>query len=79
LLKLPLSAGTEAPMTIDGDYVTTGAGIPNSNTQQPLIIAYKLGASSKVPDTVRWLKLCSWPTRCAPMADQLCTVHAGQA
>jgi outer membrane protein assembly factor BamB len=52
LLKLPLSARTNAPVAIDGDYVITGAGIPNSDTQQPLIIAYKLGASSKLPDTV---------------------------
>ena len=41
---VPLSAGTNAPVTIAGDYVITGAGIPNSNTQRPLIIAYKLGA-----------------------------------
>ena len=55
LLKLPLSAGTNAPVAIDGDYVITGAGIPKSNTQQPLIIAYKLGANSKLPDTVSGL------------------------
>jgi alcohol dehydrogenase (cytochrome c) len=55
LLKLPLSAGTNAPVAIDGDYVITGAGIPDSNTQQPLIIAYKLGANSKLPDTVSGL------------------------
>jgi outer membrane protein assembly factor BamB len=52
LLKLPLSAGTNAPVTVDSDYVITGAGVSNSNSQQPLIIAYKLGASSKLPDTV---------------------------
>jgi alcohol dehydrogenase (cytochrome c) len=51
LLRLPLSAGTNAPVTVDGDYVITGAGISNS-TQKPLIIAYKLGATSALPDTV---------------------------
>ncbi len=52
LLKTPLSAGTNAPVTIDGDYVIVGAGVPLSKTQQPLIIAYKLGANGKLPDTV---------------------------
>jgi alcohol dehydrogenase (cytochrome c) len=52
LLKRPMSAGSNAPVTIDGDYVITAAGIANSATQRPLIIAYKLGAKSKLPDTV---------------------------
>ena len=53
LLKTPLSAGSNAPVTIDGDYVIAGAGSPLSKSQQPLIIAYKLGATGKLPDTVR--------------------------
>jgi alcohol dehydrogenase (cytochrome c) len=53
LLKTPLSAGTNAPVTIDGDYVIAGAATALSSGQQPLIIAYKLGAKGKLPDTVR--------------------------
>jgi alcohol dehydrogenase (cytochrome c) len=53
LLKTPLSAQTNAPVTIDGDYVIVGAGLAVSTGQQPLIIAYKLGAKGKLPDTVR--------------------------
>jgi alcohol dehydrogenase (cytochrome c) len=53
LLKTPLSAGTNAPVTIDGDYVIAGAGVPSlSKSQHALIIAYKLGADGKLPDTV---------------------------
>ena len=53
LLKTPLSAGTNAPVTIAGDYVIVGAGVPSlSKSQQPLIIAYRLGAKGKLPDTV---------------------------
>jgi len=52
LLKTPLSAGTNAPVTIAGDYVIAGAGVQLSQKQQPLIIAYKLGATGKLPDTV---------------------------
>jgi outer membrane protein assembly factor BamB len=53
LLKTPLSAGTNSPVTIDGDYVLAGAGAALSKNQQPLIIAYKLGAKGTLPDTVR--------------------------
>ena len=53
LLKTPLSAGSNAPVTIDGDYVIVGAGSAFSKSQQALIIAYKLGAQGKLPDTVR--------------------------
>jgi alcohol dehydrogenase (cytochrome c) len=53
LLKTPLSAGTNAPVTIDGDYVIAGAANALSSGQQPLIIAYKIGAKGKLPDTVR--------------------------
>jgi alcohol dehydrogenase (cytochrome c) len=53
LLKTPLSAGSNAPVTIDGHYVIVGAGSAVSKSQQPLIIAYKLGGEGKLPDTVR--------------------------
>ena len=49
LLNRPLSAGSNAPVTIDGDYVI-GAAVPLSG--QALIIAYKLGATGKLPHTV---------------------------
>jgi alcohol dehydrogenase (cytochrome c) len=52
LLKTPLSAGTNAPVTVDGDYVIAGASVLNAGTQQSLIIAYKLGAKDTLPDTV---------------------------
>ena len=52
LLKTPLSAGTNAPVTIDGDYVIVGAANALSSGQQPLIIAYKLGGRGKLPETV---------------------------
>jgi outer membrane protein assembly factor BamB len=52
LLNTPLSAGSNAPVTIDGDYVIVGAGAPLSKGQRPLIIAYRLGANGKLPDTV---------------------------
>ncbi|HXZ75978.1 MAG TPA: hypothetical protein VEH31_34610, partial [Streptosporangiaceae bacterium] len=52
LLKMPLSAGTNAPVAIDGGYVIAGAGVPLSAKQHPLMIAYKLGATGKLPDTV---------------------------
>ena len=51
LLNTPLSAGSNAPVTIDGDYVITGAAVPLSG--RALIIAYKLGAKGKLPHTVR--------------------------
>jgi len=52
LLKTPLSAGSNAPVAIDGDYVIAGAGTPLSAAQRPMIIAYKLGATGKLPETV---------------------------
>jgi len=52
LLKTPLSAGSNAPVTIDGDYVIAGAGVAVSTSEQPMIIAYKLGGKGKLPDTV---------------------------
>jgi alcohol dehydrogenase (cytochrome c) len=51
LLNTRLSAGTSAPVTVDGDYVITGAAVPLSG--RALIIAYKLGAKGKLPATVR--------------------------
>jgi outer membrane protein assembly factor BamB len=52
LLKTPLSGRTDAPVTIDGDYVIVGTGVAPSAKQQPLIIAYKLGATGKLPENV---------------------------
>ena len=52
LLNTPLSAATNATATIDGDYVIVGAGAPLSTSQHALIIAYRLGANGKLPDTV---------------------------
>jgi alcohol dehydrogenase (cytochrome c) len=52
LLKTPLSAGTNAPVTIDGDYVIVGAANALSKGQRPLIIGYELGAKGKLPQTV---------------------------
>jgi alcohol dehydrogenase (cytochrome c) len=51
LLNTPLSAGSSAPVAIDGGYVIAGAAVPLSG--QALIIAYKLGAHGKLPHTVR--------------------------
>jgi len=51
LLKTPLSAGTNAPVAVDGDYVIAGAGASLVPSQQRMIIAYKLGATGKLPDT----------------------------
>jgi outer membrane protein assembly factor BamB len=52
LLKKPLSALTNAAVTIDGDYVIVGAGLAITSAQRPLIIACKLRATGKLPDTV---------------------------
>ncbi len=53
LLKTPLSAGSNSPVTIDGDYVIVGAGIQEPISNRQLIIAYRLGAQGRLPDTVR--------------------------
>ncbi len=54
LLKTPLSSGSSSPVAIDGDYVIVGAGVQSkSKSLHQLIIAYKLGATGKLPDTVR--------------------------
>jgi alcohol dehydrogenase (cytochrome c) len=52
LLETPMSAGSNAPVAVDGDYVIAGAGTPLSGSQRPMIIAYKVGAHGKLPDTV---------------------------
>ena len=52
LLKTPLSTGTNAPVAVDGDYVIAGAGASLVPAQKRMIIAYKLGATGKLPDTV---------------------------
>jgi glucose dehydrogenase len=53
LLKTPLSAQTNAPVTIAGDYILTGAAVPSLTAHnQALIIAYRLGAKGKLPETV---------------------------
>jgi outer membrane protein assembly factor BamB len=49
LFRTPLSAGTNAPVAIDDDYVIVGAANALSSGQQPLIIAYKLGAKASCP------------------------------
>jgi outer membrane protein assembly factor BamB/cytochrome c5 len=45
--KLP--ASSNAPVTIDGDMVVTGAGFAQGANEEPLIVAYKLGATGKLP------------------------------
>jgi len=52
LFKTPMSAGSNAPVAVDGDYVIAGAGAALSSTQRDMIIAYKPGATGKLPDTV---------------------------
>ncbi|HEV2253336.1 MAG TPA: PQQ-binding-like beta-propeller repeat protein, partial [Streptosporangiaceae bacterium] len=52
VFKTPMSAGSNAPVAVDGDYVIAGAGAALSSTQRDMIIAYKLGATGKLPDTV---------------------------
>jgi outer membrane protein assembly factor BamB len=52
LLKTPMSAGSNAPVAVDGGYVIAGAGVARSKGEREMIIAYKLGAHGKLPDTV---------------------------
>jgi alcohol dehydrogenase (cytochrome c) len=52
LFKTPMSAGSNAPVAVDGDYVIAGAGAARPGTQRNMIIAYKPGATGKLPDTV---------------------------
>ncbi|HUE27102.1 MAG TPA: PQQ-binding-like beta-propeller repeat protein [Solirubrobacteraceae bacterium] len=44
-----LSAGTNAPVGVVGDTVLTAASFPSGPGQQALIIAYRLGATGKLP------------------------------
>jgi alcohol dehydrogenase (cytochrome c) len=50
LLKTRLSAMTNAPVTIDGDYVIVGTGVAPTASHPALIIAYRIGAKGKLPD-----------------------------
>jgi hypothetical protein len=47
-----MSAGSNASVAVDGDHVIAGVGVRLSTTQRNMIIAYKLGATGKLPDTV---------------------------
>jgi outer membrane protein assembly factor BamB/plastocyanin len=49
LWKAKLSAGTNAPVGVVGDTVLTAASFPNGPRQKALIIAYRLGATGKLP------------------------------
>jgi alcohol dehydrogenase (cytochrome c) len=53
LFKTPMSALTNAPVAVDGDYVIAGSGLAApSSRQRNMIIAYKLGATGKLPNTL---------------------------
>ncbi len=52
LYKTPLSAGSNAPVAVDGDYVIAGAGAALSSKERDMIIAYRLGATGKLPYAV---------------------------
>ena len=49
LLRTRLPAGTNAPVTIDGDYVITAGSVAQSAGQRMFIVAYRLGATGKLP------------------------------
>jgi outer membrane protein assembly factor BamB len=49
LWKTKLSAGTNAPVGVVGDTVITAASFPSGPGQKALIIAYRLGATGKLP------------------------------
>src|SRR5580658_491765 len=53
LFSTPMSAVTNAPVAVDGDYVIAGSGLAApSSRQRNMIIAYKLGATGKLPTTL---------------------------
>ncbi|MGD0703363.1 MAG: PQQ-binding-like beta-propeller repeat protein [Trebonia sp.] len=52
LFKTPMSAGSNAPVAVDGDYVIAGAGTALSTTQRDMIIAYRLKATGNLPAAV---------------------------
>jgi len=49
---MPLCDKTNAPATINGDYVIAGAPLPRSSARQLIVIAYRLRATGKLPDPV---------------------------
>jgi outer membrane protein assembly factor BamB/plastocyanin len=49
LWKTTLSAGTNAPVAVVGDTVITAGSFPLAPGQKALIIAYRLGATGKLP------------------------------
>ncbi len=49
LWKTKLSAGTNAPVGVVGDTVVTAASFPSGPGQKALILAYRLGATGKLP------------------------------
>jgi hypothetical protein len=52
LLKKQLPARTNAPVTVDGDYVITAGSVAQTPGQRMFIVAYKLGARGKLPGAV---------------------------
>jgi outer membrane protein assembly factor BamB len=44
-----LSAGTNAPVAVDGDTLITAGTLPAGPSQKALIIAYRLGTTGKLP------------------------------
>lgn len=44
-----LSAGTNAPVAVDGDTLITAGTLPAGPSEKALIIAYRLGATGKLP------------------------------
>jgi plastocyanin len=44
-----LSAGTNAPVAVAGDTLITAGTLPSGHAQKALIIAYRLGATGKLP------------------------------
>ncbi len=52
LFSTPMSAGSNSQVAVDGDYVIAGAGLDLSSSDKNMIIAYKLGATGKLPHTV---------------------------
>jgi alcohol dehydrogenase (cytochrome c) len=52
LLRTRMSAGSNAPVAVAGDYVIAAAGVQLPHTRQ-LIIAYRLGATGKLPGAAR--------------------------
>jgi plastocyanin len=49
LWKTKLSAGTNAPVGVVGDTVVTAGSFPSGPGQKALIVAYRLGATGKLP------------------------------